>query len=310
MPLFNSNSKQEILNQIKEAPFKLEREIQHLVEMNLNTLLGLEFVKSEFSISGSVQQLRIDTLAFDKKNKAFVIIEYKQDKSFSVVDQGYAYLSVMLNNKADFILEYNESRNEPLKRNSVDWSQSRVIFISQGFTPYQKEAINFKDLPIALWEIKKYSNQTISFEEVRKLNATESIKTVSSENSAVNTVSKEVVVYTENDRLNAIPEEVLDIYNSLREKILDLGNVEIKATKLYVAFTANGSNFTDIALQKQGLKLWINLPKGELEDPYKLARDVSSIGHHGNGAYELTVKNADRLDYIFTLIKQSYTQKA
>lgn len=310
MPLFNSNSKLEILNQIKEAPFKLEREIQHLVEANLDTLLGLEFVKSEFTISGSVQQLRIDTLAFDRKNKAFVIIEYKQDKSFSVVDQGYAYLSAMLNNKADFILEYNESRNEPLKRNSVDWSQSRVIFISQGFTPYQKEAINFKDLPIALWEIKRYSNQTISFEEVRKLNATESIKTVSPENSAVNAVSKEVVVYTEQDRLKAIPEEVQDVYNSLREKILDLGNVEIKATKLYVAFTANGSNFTDVALQKQGLKLWINLPKGELEDPYKLARDVSNIGHHGNGAYELTVKNADKLDYVLTLIKQSYMQKA
>lgn len=310
MPLFNSNSKLEILNQIKEAPFKLEREIQHLVEANLDTLLGLEFVKSEFTISGSVQQLRIDTLAFDRKNKAFVIIEYKQDKSFSVVDQGYAYLSAMLNNKADFILEYNESRNEPLKRNSVDWSQSRVIFISQGFTPYQKEAINFKDLPIALWEIKRYSNQTISFEEVRKLNATESIKTVSPENSAVNAVSKEVVVYTEQDRLKAIPEEVQDVYNNLREKILDLGNVEIKATKLYVAFTANGSNFTDVALQKQGLKLWINLPKGELEDPYKLARDVSNIGHHGNGAYELTVKNADKLDYVLTLIKQSYMQKA
>lgn len=310
MPLFNSNSKLEVLNQIKETPFKLEREIQHLVEANLDTLLGLEFVKSEFTISGSVQQLRIDTLAFDRKNKAFVIIEYKQDKSFSVVDQGYAYLSVMLNNKADFILEYNESRNEPLKRNSVDWSQSRIIFISQGFTPYQKEAINFKDLPIALWEIKKYSNQTISFEEVRKLNATESIKTVSSENSAVNAVSKEVVVYTEQDRLKDIPEEVRDVYNSLREKILDLGNVEIKATKLYVAFTANGSNFTDIALQKQGLKLWINLPQGELEDPYKLARDVSSIGHYGNGAYELAVKNADKLDYILTLIKQSYMQKA
>lgn len=101
-----------------------------------------------------------------------------------------------------------------------------------------------------------------------------------------------------------------DVYNSLREKILDLGNVEIKATKLYVAFTVNGSNFTDIALQKQGLKLWINLPQGELEDPYKLARDVSSIGHHGNGAYELAVKNADKLDYILILIKQSYTQKA
>lgn len=310
MPLFNSNPKQETLIQIKETPFKLEREIQHLVEANLNTLLELEVVKSEFSISGSVQQLRIDTLAFDKKNRAFVIIEYKQDKSFSVVDQGYAYLSVMLNNKADFILEYNESRQEPLKRKNVDWSQSRVIFISQGFTPYQKEAINFKDLPIALWEIKRYSNQTISFEEVRKLNATESIKTISSTNSAVKAVNDEVIVYTENDRLNAISEEVQNIYHHLREKILDLGNVEIKATKLYVAFTVNGSNFTDIALQKQGLKLWLNLPYGELEDPYQLARDVSNIGHHGNGHYELTIKDADKLDYILTLIKQAYLKKA
>ena len=146
MPVFNL--KTDGLGQVKEMPFKLEREIQNLVEKNLGMLLGLEFVKSEFTISGTVQQLRIDTLAFDLKNKAFVIIEYKQDKSFSVVDQGYAYLSVMLNNKADFILEYNESCGKVLKKADVDWSQSRAIFISQAFTPYQKEAINFKDLPI------------------------------------------------------------------------------------------------------------------------------------------------------------------
>ena len=297
------------LGQVKEMPFKLEREIQNLVEKNLGMLLGLEFVKSEFTISGTVQQLRIDTLAFDLKNKAFVIIEYKQDKSFSVVDQGYAYLSVMLNNKADFILEYNESCGKVLKKADVDWSQSRVIFISQAFTPYQKEAINFKDLPIALWEIKQFSNQTISFEEIRKLNATESIKTVSAGNSAVDSVSKVVVVYTENDRLKDIPENILELYGQLRERILELGNVEIKATKLYVAFTVNGSNFTDIAIQKKALKLWINLPKGGLEDPYKLARDVANIGHHGNGDYQLSISNADKLDYIITLIKQGYQSK-
>lgn len=301
--------KQNSLSQIKEMPFKLEREIQNLVEKNLGMLLGLEFVKSEFTISGTVQQLRIDTLAFDLKNKAFVIIEYKQDKSFSVVDQGYAYLSVMLNNKADFILEYNESCGKVLKKADVDWSQSRVIFISQAFTPYQKEAINFKDLPIALWEIKQFSNQTISFEEIRKLNATESIKTVSAGNSAVDSVSKVVVVYTENDRLKDIPEDILELYGQLRERILELGNVEIKATKLYVAFTVNGSNFTDIAIQKKALKLWINLSKGGLEDPYKLARDVANIGHHGNGDYQLSISNADKLDYIITLIKQGYQSK-
>jgi hypothetical protein len=42
---------------------------------------------------------RIDTLAFDKESSAFIIIEYKKDRNFSVVDQGVAYLNLMLNNK-------------------------------------------------------------------------------------------------------------------------------------------------------------------------------------------------------------------
>jgi len=89
---------------IKENPLKLEREIQTLIEKNLKLIFGLDFVKSEFSLNN----FRIDTLAFDHDASAFVIIEYKRDKNFSVIDQGYAYLSLMLNNKADYILEYNE----------------------------------------------------------------------------------------------------------------------------------------------------------------------------------------------------------
>src|SRR5690554_3551108 len=122
------------LESIKEYPFKLEKEIQFLTEINLKSVFRLEFVKSEFTLNN----FRIDTLAFDKDSGSFVIIEYKRDKNFSVIDQGYAYLSLMLNNKADFILEYNESSKEALKRNDVDWSQSRVVFISPTFTNYQK----------------------------------------------------------------------------------------------------------------------------------------------------------------------------
>jgi RecB family endonuclease NucS len=117
------------LEYIKEKPFRLEKEIQEMTENNLKTILGLDFVKSEFALNN----FRIDTLAFDKEANAFVI-EYKRDKNFSVIDQGYAYLSLMLNNKADFILEFNENLNKTLKRNDVDWSQSRVLFVSPAFT--------------------------------------------------------------------------------------------------------------------------------------------------------------------------------
>ena len=114
------------LHEINPKPFKLGRDIQPQVEKNISVLFGLEFICTGFSIGG----LRIDTLAYDLERKAFVIIEYKKGHSYSVVDQGYSYLSLLLNNKADFVLEYFERSGNPLRKQEVDWSQSRGIFAS------------------------------------------------------------------------------------------------------------------------------------------------------------------------------------
>jgi hypothetical protein len=70
------------LVEIPEEQFPLERNIQELTEANLETVFTLELVNSEFDLHG----LRIDTLAFDRDAAAFVIIEYKKDRNFSVVD--------------------------------------------------------------------------------------------------------------------------------------------------------------------------------------------------------------------------------
>ncbi|HHT7764688.1 TPA: hypothetical protein ACT2GW_002362, partial [Pasteurella multocida] len=102
MQIFHKN-KNNLIN-LKEIPFKLERDIQRLVENNLTLATGLILVKSEFS----VQNQRIDTLAFDAENNAFVIIEYKRSHNYSVFDQGISYLNTLLKHKADFVLEYNE----------------------------------------------------------------------------------------------------------------------------------------------------------------------------------------------------------
>ena len=115
MKLFK-NQKNQLIS-IEKDSFKLEREIQELVEKNLETLFNLEFVSTEFSVG----EFRIDTLSFDESTNAFVIIEYKRGSNYSVVDQGYSYLSTLLNNKAEFILEYNEKTGNTLKRDGVDW---------------------------------------------------------------------------------------------------------------------------------------------------------------------------------------------
>jgi predicted transport protein len=289
------------LELIKENPFKLEKDLQTLTEENLNLVFGLDFVKSEFSLNN----FRIDTLAFDKNASSFVIIEYKRDKNFSVIDQGYAYLSLMLNNKADFILEYNECGKDILKRNDVDWSQSKVIFVSPSFTTYQREAINFKDLPIELWEVKRYDNQTVNYSQIQTSGAQESVKTISRDDDVVETVNKEIKVYTEREHLETASPEILELYETLKTSITNLDGIEIKPTKKYLAFVS-GSNIVDINVQKKALKMWINMFKGELDDPKELARDVANIGHWGNGDYEVQIRDDENLDYLMSLIRQSY----
>lgn len=288
------------LKRIKEKPFKLERELQNLTEVNLETVFGYICVKPEFSIGN----FRLDTLAFDKETNSFVIIEYKKDKNFSVIDQGYAYLSLMLNNKADFILEYNESQQHTLIRSDIDWSQSKVIFISQSFTTYQREAINFKDLPIELWEIKRYENNTVSYEQIQKYGSKESIKTISKPNNDISKVTKEIKVYTEQENIKIASDETRELYEKFKQAILNLDDFSIKPTKLYIAFVL-GRNVVDILIQKTALKLWINMKKGELNDTRNITKDVTNTGHWGNGDYEIRVKSDDDLEYIMSLIKQS-----
>lgn len=291
------------LELVKEKPFKYEKEIQQLVEKNIKTLLNLSFIKSEFSLNN----FRIDTLAFDVDTSSFVIIEFKRDRNFSVVDQGYAYLSLMLNNKADFILEYNESQDRMLKRNDVDWSQSKVIFVSPNFTNYQKEAINFKDLPIELWEISRFENNTILFKQIQKTNAVESIKTISkTTNESVEKVNKEIVVYTENEHILKGEPETQELYEKLKDGILNLdNNINIQPKKQTIGYKVENNIFCDIVVQTKDLKIYLNLKSGDLLDAKNVARDVSNVGHWGNGSYEIKMTDSEDFEYILSLLKQS-----
>lgn len=291
------------LSSLKEKPFKLEKDIQKLFETNLEQITGFEFVKTEFSL----KNVRFDTLAFDEESKSFVIIEYKRDRNYSVVDQGVSYLNLMLEYKADFIVEYNESCNKNLKRDDVDWSQSKVIFVAPSFTSFQKQSSNFKDLPIELWEIKQFENDIFVINPIKKSQSAPSIKQVQSshKDSEISKVVEEIKVYTEEDHLESKSEDIIELYESYKEAILNLSSdIEVIPRKQHIAFK-KGRNIVDINIQKKGLKMWINLHKGELDDPKLLARDVSTKGHWGNGDYELVVSDTKNLEYIMSLIKQA-----
>jgi predicted transport protein len=301
MLLFKTNEQN--LSSLKELAFKLERDLQKVFESNLFDLTQLTLVKSEFMI----KNYRIDTLAFDEEAKAFVVIEYKRSNSNSVVDQGIAYLNLMLDYKAEFIIEYNERFNKSLLRSEVDWSQTKVIFVSPGFTVNQKQATNFKDLAIELWEVKQFEGEILTVNPIKKSKTAPSIKQLQgAEDTELKKVVNEIKVYAEEDHLQGKSEEVKELYEAFKDAILNLANdTDIKPKKQEIGFTRNRKIFTDICILKGNLKLWINLKRNHLDDPKKLARDVSSIGHWGNGDYEIIIKDTKDLEYIMSLVKQA-----
>ena len=241
---------------------------------------------------------------------AIIIIEYKKGSSYSVIDQGYTYLQLLLNNKSDFLLVLSQHFNKVLNVKDIDWSQSKIIFISPSFNSFQKDSVNFKDLPFELWEIKQYSNNSVILNQHKSV-SNESIDTISTKDSdsVISQVTREVKVYSEEKHFNYCSEEIKEIYFDLKERILELGSdIEIVPRKEYIGFK-RGSNFVDIEFQRKQLKIFINLKKGKLDDPMKITRDVSNVGHYGNGDYELKVDLKTDLDYLMVIIKQSYKHR-
>lgn len=267
MPIYKKTGNK--LLPIKEKRFGVELTIQKLAEENLAEVFGLIYVRSQYQL----HNLRIDTLAFDEDQKSFVIIEYKRDRSFSIIDQGYAYLALLLNNKADFILEYNEKRNGNLKKGDVDWSQSKVIFVSSSFTKYQQEAMGFQDLPIELWEVTQFDNDTILFNQLRAPEKSESIKTIKKDKNT-EVVSKEIRQYSLDDHIRPQWSRTKSLFEIFSQRVLELDSkFEIHPVKQYVGFNIDGKNV--IAVKPQASKLLLELFRvqpQDLKDPEKKTR--------------------------------------
>ena len=284
--------------ELKQKDFKNEKELQNFFENNLEKILGYKFIDTEFTVG----DFRIDSLAFDEETKSFKIIEYKNVKNHSLVDQGYTYLKLMLERKADFVLQYNIKTKSSLTIQDIDWSQSRIIFVSPIYTAYQLNATDFKNIPVDLVKVTRYEEDIVEIDFIKKTSnvKVQDIKMESEQND----VNKEVIVYTEEDHLAKASEEIKKVYEELKNRILELDDIDIEIKKYYIAFKGR-TNIVDIEVTKNKLKIDINMRKGMLQDLLSITEDISEIGHWGNGDYRVIINNSNDIDSLIPLIKQS-----
>lgn len=105
----------------------------------------------------------------------------------------------MLNNKAEFTQALSIKMNKVITNKDINWESSRVVFIANSFNQYQKESINFKDLPIELRELKKYDDNLIIYNPLKPRNVLVSVKSIQKQGKEIVQVNKEIKTYAIDD---------------------------------------------------------------------------------------------------------------
>lgn len=99
------------------------------------------------------------------------------------------------------------------------------------------------------------------------------------------------------------------LFDALRKAVLDLDLcVTEQYLKLYVAYKAE-TNFVDVVPQAKRLRLSLNIPFSDIDDPKGLCTDVTNLGRWGNGDVEVGLSALDDLPYVMGLIRQSFDRQ-
>ena len=280
----------------------LEKNLQSLFEQNLEEILNIVFLAHEYSTSFGG---RIDSLGIDK-NGSPCIIEYKKNQNDNVINQGLSYLRWLLDHKADFEMLCQSKKIDI----EIDWDSPRVICIAESYSKFDLDTADILPINVELLRYRIYDENILFLEPENyqkvKISTSGIIKKAKTQKTKDAQLQK---VYSIDDHLSGINKETLDLFQDLREKILSLDqNIIEEAKAKYIAYKTS-TNFVDVVVKQYGLKIFLNVKSGQLNDPQKLARDLTKpkpIGHWGNGDYEVKFESANEADAVFALIKQSY----
>jgi predicted transport protein len=264
---------------------RLERDVQRLLEANLETVFRVTFLASEYS-TGEKHGGRIDTLGIDE-NQAPVIIEYKLTPSANVITQALYYLEWLVDHKAEF--EQLVSRR--LGREAdVDWTEPRVLCVADGFALHDAHAVALMGRAIQLVEYKLFADGLL-------------IVQVVGDGTPGKVVGKPS--YSVAQHIGRAKGTVRALAEQIRRHLLGLGeDVSESPHKQYIAYRTT-RNICCLEVHQEHLLLYLALDPSQGSD-CGICRNVTTIGHYGTGNLEVRVQERDDVAIAAHLIDLAY----
>ncbi len=292
-----------LVQEIAGTSVAVERSLQHFFERNLDLLLGVRFLASEYS-TGPVHGGRIDTIGIDENNSP-VILEYKRATNENVINQGLYYLDWLLDHRAEFHLLVQQTVSGELAA-EIDWTDPRLICVAGDYTKYDGHAVQQIHRHIELFRYRRYGEDLLLLE---LLNVSPSARTRDSGVSGVSRASTGQYKTFE-EMLNQADRSLMDVYEALRAYVIALGeDVHVKRLKYYEAFKRI-RNLACVTVQPQAktviVTVRVNPDTIGLEEGF--TRDMRQIGHWGTGDLEITLRSLEDLERAKSLLNKAYDQ--
>ena len=292
--------------ELKGKASDLEKPLQNLIEKNLDTLLGVRFLASEYS-TGKTHAGRIDTLGIDE-NDCPVILEYKRSTGENVINQGLFYLDWLMDHKAEFkmlVIDFFDKE----AANQIDWLSPRLICIAADFTKYDSHAVQQMNRNIELIRYRRFGEELLLLELANAVvsKTTPVVRTITRnevqiENRTIRSGPDKTVV----EWLADISPAMLDLFGSIDNYLTSLGDdVLRKDLKLYIAFKKI-KNFSTIVIQKDKFLMYLRINPDTVTQIDGFIRDVRTIGHWGTGDLEISIKSLADLESVKQLIQRAY----
>lgn len=285
----------------------LERNLQVLLESNLEAFFGVRFLASEYS-TGKVHRGRIDSLGLDE-NGSPVILEYKRTINENVINQGLFYLDWLMDHQAEFRLLVEDKLGRDASMN-IDWSTPRLVCVANDFTRYDEHAVKQIDRNVELVRYRDFGSDLLAIELVTTTSATSPTRRIVA--PELSEPSEQVATggrrRNAGDLLARADDELRGLYRAYEEYALSLGDDVVKNERQdYFAFRRL-KNFSCVEVHptSRNLLIYLKLDPQTVEMQEGLIRDVSSIGHFGTGDVELRIKDRSSWELVESLTRRAY----
>ena len=294
---------------VELKPVALEKEIQTLVEQNMETFFGVRLLDSEHSISHAndfgIQNGRIDSLGIDE-DYCPVIFEYKRDSNESVISQGLFYLEWLLNHKDEFRwLVQKKLVDTEIDKKAVaklNFDNVLVYCVANSFGKYDPAAVRIIGKNIRLVRYAK-GDSCIALDFLNSPST--GVPKMGFEHE-----SKLAIIY------HTASEPVTSIVDEVRHYMLSLGDdVSEHFLQTYLAIKKiRNIVCVKIGTAKVTLYLQLDPAKYMADECYQelvqnnRMRDVSGIGHNGTGNLECTIETPEQLEAIKPLLEAAYME--